>query len=57
MDTIFPVVMTCTEDDEEVLFSLGLALARTVCDSGQGVYPELPQPDAQQGKEDLTFSW
>lgn len=49
--------MTCSEDDEKVVFSLGLTLAHTVCDSGQGGHPELPQPDAQQGKEDLTFSW
>lgn len=48
--------MTCS-DDQKVFF-LGLSLPHTVCDSGQGGHPELPQPDAQQGKEDLTFcSW
>lgn len=44
--------MTCNEDDEKVVFSLGLTLPHSVCDSGQGGYPEL----TQQGKEELTFS-
>lgn len=52
VDTIFPMVMTCSEDDEKVVSSLGLTLPHSVCDSGQGGYPEL----TQQGKEELTFS-